>query len=232
MLFRSAIAYQWGWVAITIQWGIAVAGVLMALFVASRWHKTRAITAAQYVGERFSKSTQRFYTLLFLALSALTAGTMLYPASRILEVLVGIPLERSIALLALFCIVCATTGGFLGIIVTDVVQFVVLTAAVIILVPLSIDYITVQGGLSQLFDLGLFQLTNGEYTWGFVVAFAIYNLFSLSGNWSFIQRYTSVRSPIDARKWGLLFCSLSLCAPILWTFPAALKCVASGRSCR
>ena len=44
-------------------------------------------------------------------------------------------------------------------------------------------------------------------------------LFFLGGNWAYVQRYTSVSTPRDARKVGYLFGALYLVSPILWMLP-------------
>lgn len=67
---------------------------------------------------------------------------------------------------------------------------------------------------------GIFQTVSGDYTWVFIIAFMFYNLFFLGGNWAYVQRYTSVSTPRNARKVGWLFGILYLVSPILWMLPA------------
>jgi solute:Na+ symporter, SSS family len=64
-----------------------------------------------------------------------------------------------------------------------------------------------------------FKLFNGEYTFGFMIAFALYNLFFISGNWAYVQRYTSVPTKKDAKKVGFLFGSLYIISPAIWMLP-------------
>jgi len=147
-------------------------------------------------------------------------GVYLYSVSRILEVSTGIPLYLSIALLGLIVIVYTTLGGLWAVVVTDVLQFVILTAAAIIVVPLSLGKV---GGIQQFFNSlpseGFFNLSNHEYTWSFLIGFGLYNFFYLSGQWGFVQRYTSVSSPNDARKVGWLFGILYVVSPVIWMLP-------------
>ena len=59
--------------------------------------------------------------------------------------------------------------------------------AIIIVVPLA--FVKIEG-VSALFNYApdtFFNLVNGEYTWGFILAFALYNLFFLGGNWAYVQ---------------------------------------------
>lgn len=103
--------------------------------------------------------------------------------------------------------------------VTDILQFVILTAAVLLILPLAFD---ATGGASA-FQFkapdGFFNIVNGEYTLGFILAFAVYHIFYIGGNWTFVQRYTSVDSPQSAKKVALLFTGLYLISPVLWMLP-------------
>jgi SSS family transporter len=215
----GSIAYSYGWVAITIQLTMSVAGFLVGIFLAPRWKNTNVLTAAEYITNRLGLKVQKVYTYIFLFISLFTTGAFLYPVAKIVEVTTGFPLQSSILLLGGICILYVTVGGLRAVVVTDVLQFVILTAAVLIVVPLSFEK---TGGIHEFIEKtpsGFFDVFNGEFTPLFIVAFAIYNMFFLGGNWSYIQRYTSVRSKKDARKVGLLFGTLYLIAPILWMLP-------------
>ena len=136
--------------------------------------------------------------------------------AKIVEVTTGIPLTTAIFALGAFSMVYVALGGLRGVVVTDVLQFVILFAAVVIAVPLAFDKI---GGVGTFFEKvpeGFFELFEGEYTPGFVIAFAIYNMFFLGGNWAYVQRYTSVKTERDSRKTGWLFGVLYTISPILW----------------
>ena len=155
----GSIAYSCGLVAIVIQLTMAVAGFAVGTWFAPRWHKT--------------------YTYIFLAVSVFTTGSFLYPVAKILEVSMGLSLTSAILALGAFSMIYVALGGLRGVIVTDVLQFVILFAAVIIVVPLSFEKI---GGVSNLINQapeGFFRMFQGEYTPGFIFAFCIYNMFFL-----------------------------------------------------
>ncbi len=218
----GSIAYTHGLVSVTLQWTMAFAGFAVGVFIAPMWRKNKALTAAQYISLRLGKNVQKIYTYLFLLVSLFTTGSFLYPVAKIVEVATGFPLTYCILVLGGLSIIYVTIGGLWAVVITDVLQFVVLTVAVIIVVPLAFLKV---GGVDEFFRSSpetFFRLVNGEYTWGFILAFGLYNLFYLGGNWAYVQRYTSVASPKDARKTGFLFGSLYLFAPILWMLPPML----------
>lgn len=212
----GAIAYSYGMVSIIIQLTMAVAGYAVGTWIAPRWHRTHSLTAAEYITGLLGVKTQKTYTYIFLAVSVFTTGSFLYPVAKIVEVTTGIPLTTAIFALGAFSMVYVALGGLRGVVVTDVLQFVILFAAVVIAVPLAFDKI---GGVGTFFEKvpeGFFELFEGEYTPGFVIAFAIYNMFFLGGNWAYVQRYTSVKTERDSRKTGWLFGVLYTISPILW----------------
>lgn len=212
----GSIAYSYGMVSIIIQLTMAVAGYAVGTWIAPRWHRTHSLTAAEYITGRLGVKTQKTYTYIFLAVSVFTTGSFLYPVAKIVEVTTGIPLTTAIFALGAFSMVYVALGGLRGVVVTDVLQFVILFAAVVIAVPLAFDKI---GGVGTFFEKvpeGFFELFEGEYTPGFVIAFAIYNMFFLGGNWAYVQRYTSVKTERDSRKTGWLFGVLYTISPILW----------------
>ena len=216
----GSIAYSSGLVAITIQWTMSIAGFLVGFLIAPKWHKTKSLTAAEYISNRLGVNIQKAYSYIYLCIMVFMTGVYLYAVSRLVEVSTGIPLYLSIGLLGLIVIIYTTLGGLWAVVVTDTLQFVILTTAAIILVPLSLDKI---GGIQQFLNTlpteGFLNFSNHEYTWSFLLGFGLYNFFYLSGQWGFVQRYTSVSSPKDARKVGWLFGVLYAISPIIWMLP-------------
>lgn len=215
----GSIAYSYGWVAITIQSAMCIAGFGVGFFIAPRWHDTGVLTAAEYINKRLGGNVQKMYTYLFLLISMFTTGSFLYPVAKIVEVSTGFPLANCILLLGGISILYVTVGGLWAVVVTDVLQFVILTASVLIAVPLSFHKV---GGVNSFVEgmpEGFTSIFNGEYTSVFIIAFCLYNLFFLGGNWSYVQRYTTVRKRSDAKKVGWLFGALYVISPVLWMLP-------------
>lgn len=215
----GSIAYSYGLVAVIIQLTMAVAGFAVGTWIAPRWHRTHNLTAAEYITDRFGAGTQKTYTYIFLAVSVFTTGSFLYPVAKIIEVAAGIPLTSSILVLGALSMVYVAVGGLRGVVVTDVLQFVILFAALIIVIPLAFDKVGGIGGFLENVPDGFFHAFEGEYTPVFIIAFCIYNMFFLGGNWAYVQRYTSVKTEADSRKVGWLFGALYLISPVLWMLP-------------
>ena len=139
--------------------------------------------------------------------------------SKLVSTSLHLPLVQTTIGLGLLMISYTAAGGLWAVMVTDILQFVVLTASVFILLPLSFDKVGGVESFSKAVPDDFFNLLNGEYTLGFIIAFTLYHISFIAGNWTFVQRYTSVNSPNSARKVSFLFAGLYLVSPIVWMLP-------------
>jgi solute:Na+ symporter, SSS family len=215
----GSIAYTYGFVAITIQMTMCIAGFLIGYFIAPRWWKSKALTVAEFLTNRFGKKTQQYYTYIFLFLSLGYTGAFLYPVAKILNVTTGFDINYAILLLGGMIMVYTAVGGLWAVVVTDVLQFVILTAAVLLVIPLSIKEVD---GLNNFIELApdqFFNIFSGEYTFTFIIAFTLYNIVFIGGNWAYVQRYTSVKDSKSSSKVGYLFGILYLISPFIWMLP-------------
>jgi len=215
----GAIAYQHGWVAVTIQWTMCIGALITGLYLAPKWKATGNLTAAEFIKARLGSNVQKIYIYIFTIVSLFIKGSVLYSVSKLVSASLDYPLIPVTIILGILMISYTAVGGLWAVMVTDILQFVVLTAAVLIILPLVFNEV---GGISNFLSQapdGFFNLTNGEYTWGFIFAFAIYHIFYIGGNWTFVQRYTSVDTPQSASKVAYLFAALYILSPILWMLP-------------
>jgi solute:Na+ symporter, SSS family len=215
----GSIAYQYGLVAITIQMSMCIAGFVIGYFIAPRWWKSRALTVAEFLTNRFGKKIQQYYTYLFLFLSLGYTGAFLYPVAKIVNVTTGFDINLAILLLGGMIMIYTAVGGLWAVVVTDVLQFVILTAVVLLVIPLSIQEVQGFSNFVEQAPDTFFNLFNGQYTAVFIVAFTIYNIVFIGGNWAYVQRYTSVKDAKSSRKVGFLFGALYLVSPVIWMLP-------------
>jgi len=219
----GSIAYSSGWVAITIQWAMSIAGLVTGIFIAPKWHKTKSLTAAEYISHRLGIRTQKTYSYIYLSIMVFLKGVCLYAVAIVLQVTTGVSLYWWIGLLGSIVILYTTFGGLWAVVVTDVLQFIILISAGLILLPLSFEKV---GGISGFVSsiqsqhiVDFFNFSDHKYTVSFLLGFLFYNIFYLGGQWSFIQRYTSVSSPKESKKVGVLFGLFYVISPVIWMLP-------------
>lgn len=215
----GSIAYKYGFVANGIQLTMVLAGFFVAVFIAGKWKKTGSVTAAEYIGRRFGTKTQQFYTLLIMIYSLFSTAAVLYPVGKMVNVVTDLPINTCILVIGGIIILYTAAGGLWAVLVTDVVQFVILTAAVLIVIPLAFHHV---GGMNKFVEHApsrFFNLLNPEYSLGFFLAFMAYQIVYIGGNWAYVQRYTSVSTVANSRKVAYLFTGLYLVSPFIWMLP-------------
>ena len=218
----GSIAYELGWVAITIQLAMCFGGFIVAFVIAPQWRKTNVLTAAEFVRKRLGDKVQKFYTYIILLLSLAYTGAFLYPVAKIVNVSTGWSINACVVIIGLLILLYTVVGGLWAVIVTDVLQFVILTAAVLLVVFLALEQVGGIDGFLTSLPADAWKATSEEYNWWFILAFAIYNVIFIGGNWAYVQRYTSVKSAKDAKKVGLTFGWIYLVSPFIWMLPAMI----------
>ncbi len=215
----GSIAYKSGLVANGIQLTMVFGGLLVAFFIAAKWKRTGAVTAAEYIGKRLGAKTQQFYTFLIMLHGLFTTASVLYPVGKMVSVATPLSLNTCILIIGCIIILYTAAGGLWAVLVTDVVQFVILSAAVMIVIPMAFREV---GGPQQFISkspAGFFSFFNEEYSFGFFLAFLAYQTVYIGGNWAYVQRYTSVSTERNARKVAYLFTLLYLVSPFVWMLP-------------
>jgi SSS family solute:Na+ symporter len=215
----GSIAYKYGWVAVTIQWTMCIGGLITGLYIAPKWKATGSLTAAEFIKDRLGVHVQKSFIYIFMLVSLFIKGSVLYSVAKLVGSSLEFPLVPVTLILGVLMIAYTAVGGLWAVMVTDILQFVILTAAVLLIIPLAFTEAGgVQTFLTKVPD-DFFNVVNGEYTWGFIIAFALYHIFYIGGNWTFVQRYTSVDTPKSASKVAFLFAGLYILSPVLWMLP-------------
>lgn len=218
----GSIAYKSGFVANGIQLTMVLGGMLVALFIAAKWKRTGAVTAAEYIGKRLGTGTQKFYTFLIMLHGLFTTASVLYPVGKMVSVATPLSLNTCILIIGGVIVLYTSAGGLWAVLVTDVVQFVILTAAVMIVIPMALKE---AGGMHTFVNKapdGFFNFFNTEYSFGFFLAFLAYQTVYIGGNWAYVQRYTSVSSERNSKKVAWLFTLLYFVSPFVWMLPPML----------
>jgi len=144
----------------------------------------------------------------------------LYAIGLFLSAATPMSLETSILVAGLIVTLYTVAGGLWAVVLTDVVQFVVLLFASLIMVPLSLQAVggwtAMRAALPDHFTF--FHGPKGAPL--FLLAYYAMVLIKYNGNWSFIQRFYSVRDEAAGRKMGLLMAALFFVFPFVFLLPA------------
>lgn len=231
----SALAYKFGWVAVSVCWMFSPAVALGARFLAVRWRRAALKSPIDYIATRYTPRMCSALALLGLPMQMADNAFKLLAVGAIVGVGAGLPPALAIGACGLVVAVYAACGGLRAVLTCSVVQFLVILVLMLALLPLSFARLAVApgghpGGFPAIFEgirlfldrapEGFFNLVNGQYTWFYLIVFFCCVGLTQSTNWSLVQRYTSTRSERDARKAGYLVAFLQFAAPPLFFLPA------------
>jgi len=216
----AGIAYSDGLVAITIMWSTVLPSLVAVFIYAKLWKRAGIISPVEFLETRFNASIRQIFSWSGVFLKLLDDMIKLYSIGIFVMAASGIPFTTAIIYCGIVVSIYTVFGGFLAVIVTDVVQFVILFFSTVILVPLAYN---AAGGLSHMNALmpdhmNWFNGDRGMPLYLFVYYLTI--LIKYLGNWTFIQRFYSAKSEKDGQKIGILSAILFLIFPIVFLFPA------------
>lgn len=225
----GGVAYELGMVAVIINLTYGVAALLVGFFVAGHWNRMGVDTPAEYVHLRFGSAGLNFFTwtMLFkrimgVSVSLYALGVLLTATSANGLAIIPVSVESAIVIFGIIVVLYTMQGGLWAVLMTDVLQFIVLTVVVfIVAVLMTSDVGSVENFLSKTPD-GFMRPTAGKYTWFFLLGWTTINFFSFGAEWAFVQRFIAVKSPQDARKSTYLFGLMYLVTPLFWMLPPLL----------
>ena len=257
----GGIAYMGGMVAVSICMTFGISALLAAVFLAAKWKDAGVSSAAEFVRQRFGNTVVHVCTWLGMLVRIFGSAVALYSIAVIVCSLIHIPaagpadgwgaqfcalfrdnasgtFSQPLAIILIGVVVLVISGNLWAVLITDGLQFIVLAAAVTMVVPLllrqdqigglaglwhaagDIPAVYVQGG-ELLHKPGetLASLVSGPFTWLFLGGWIVIHFFKIGGEWSFVQRFVCVPTRRDAVKAGLTFGALYLLSPLLWMLP-------------
>ncbi len=220
-VFYPSLCYKYGWVGITLLWVAVPATLYSAYLFGWRWRRLRVNSPVEFVEERYNGTLRQIFVWQGVPVKIVDDSLKLFATGKFVSIITNIPITYSIALVGGIIMICTFLGGLWAVTITDFIQFIVLGAGLLVILPLSIYH---AGGLTKIFDStpeGFFRLTNSEFPWSYVIPLIILYAFSWSSiNWSLIQRYYCVRDEKEVKKVGLTVILLYIIGPPLMFFPA------------
>ena len=223
----ASFVYETSWFGLLYfaTWGTSFfIGFIMS---AKRWRRTRVTSPVEYIETRFNRSTHLFFSVYLVlsmlywpahhlaSLSKICAPTMFPGSMSAIDVM--------IVVIGITIMLYTFLGGLWAVCITDVVQFLILIAVCLVLIPaifLSGDFASMGSLLNQIPPL-TFQhvvpdgtLYDQWYLLGLIAA----NMFGNAVG-DKAQRYYSVRDENEAMKVGWLTFGLFMTAPLLFGIP-------------
>ncbi len=220
----GGVAYKSGLVAVVIAMTLGVVSLIVGKWISGRWRQLRIKSPGEFLSVRFGHETVSFYTISGIVARAVHTAVALYAVAVVVCGVIDINIWWALLILGGIALIYTVAGGFLAVLMTDVIQFGVLIAVVIFMIPLSFHEV---GGVGTFIERaqqipGFFSGTSPTYTWLWLVLWLILNIGMIGGDWPFVQRYISVPTMKDARKSTYLIGILYFLTPIIWYLPTMI----------
>ena len=224
----AAVAYTHGF-TMYMWWALPVAIVIMASakIFPVYWVRLRKNFQIQspleYLKTRYNLTTQQIMAWSGTLLKVFDVGAKWASIGILLNVVAGIPMTPGILISGIVTLIYVTFGGLWGVIITDLIQFIVQLLGSVVMFVLVVKRL---GGAESI--TGIWkqlppehsQLFNDPYTAGFVgIMFFLYFLSYNGGMWSLATRYISSPSEKEASKAAWLSGFLYLIWPLILFFP-------------
>ncbi len=159
----KAFVTDWSFFFLNIT-AILITPVIAFIFIPF-FNKLKIKTAYEYLEDRFNYKARAFGSLSFILFQLGRIGIVLLLPSLAISIVTGIPVETSIIIMGLLCILYTTFGGIEAVIWTDVMQVVVLLggsilAVIWIMLHTETSFVDM---ISYASERDKFNLTNMEF---------------------------------------------------------------------
>lgn len=218
----AQMAYMYGWVAVTLFWVTVPACVMGGLLFARAWRRADVITPVEFLERRFNLPVRQVFAWAGLPMKVFEDALKIFATSLFLSLAVGVSVPWSIVTCGAVTVAYTVFGGLWALVVTDYVQFLMKTLAILLLLPLALWH---AGGVRAAFaglPPGFLHPTNGPYNWIYLAGFTVLITISYNGSWALAQKYYSVRSESDASKAAYVSAALNFIGAPIMILPAMI----------
>lgn len=218
----AQLGYRYGWVSITLFWVGVPACILGGLIFAGRWRRARIITPIQFLESRFNPFVRQLFAWAGIPMKIFDDALKLFATGLFLALSLGISLPMAIVVCGAIMVVYTYLGGLWALVVTDFVQFLMKTLAMVLLLPLTLRAFGSWQSAFHGYPEHFFRPTGGPYGWIYVLGFVVLMAISFNTTWALAQKYYSVPTERDASKVAYTAAVLNFLAAPLMILPAIL----------
>lgn len=216
----AQIGYMYGWVAVTLFWATVPACIAGGLLFARCWRRARVMTPIEFLETRYNGTLRQLFAWAGIPMKIFDDALKVFSTGLFISVATGLTLPWSIVSCGVVMVAYSFFGGLWALVVTDYVQFLMKSLAILLMVPLALH---AAGGVRTAFaglPPGFTSPVNGPYNWLYVIGFFCIMFVSYNASWSLAQKYYSVVDERAASKAAYLAAALNLIGAPLMILPA------------
>jgi len=137
------VAFSVGGGLLWLQYELAVpfAMIFLMIFLLPLFKRLQIISVYAYLEQRFGKETRTLLSIFFQLFRAFAAGVTVYGICIVIEYCTSISFFWSVAALGIVTVIYDSIGGMKAVIYSDVIQMVILYAAILLAIYISLDIV-------------------------------------------------------------------------------------------
>ncbi|MDR2117549.1 MAG: sodium/solute symporter [Planctomycetaceae bacterium] len=219
---HAGIAYEYGIVALLILWTPIPPTLLATFYFGKRWKRAGLVSPVEFLETRYNFSVRQLISWGGVLFRLIENMVRLYAAGLFIATTTSLSMTQAIILCGGIVILYTMIGGIWSVVLTDTIQCVILVLTTSIMIPLT--WVAV-GGIMPFLEQypNHLQWNNGpKGHLLFLSAYYIMVTIKYCGNWSFAQRFYSMKDERSIRAMGLFAALLYFVFPFIFLFPAIM----------
>ncbi len=219
---QAGIAYKEGIPIIWQTWTGNMAMVFSGLFVIPIFRRLRIRTIPEFLEKRYSRGVRTFVAILWILRLSFWLGVVLYTAVIAAQAISGYDsFTVWVLIFSVVVILYTILGGMWSVAFTDVIQFVLMLASALILLPLVMSAVGWWPGLVEKLPEGALTLIkdNGTYDWKFVIAIFLLGIEWACVDQGLLQRAFGAESTRSVAKGLVMAGIITTPFALLWILP-------------
>jgi solute:Na+ symporter, SSS family len=222
---QAGVAYKEGIPIIWQTWTGNMAMVLSGLFVIPIFRRLRIRTIPEFLELRYSRGVRTFVAILWIFRLAFWLGVVLYTAVIAAQTITGFQSFTGwVMVFSVVVILYTMLGGMWSVALTDVIQFVLMLAGALILLPLAMSAIGWWPGMEAQLPEGSLTLVKqtGTYNWKFIIAIFLLGIQWACVDQGLLQRAFGADSTKTVAKSLVLAGIITTPFALLWNIPGLI----------
>lgn len=219
---QAGIAYKEGIPIIWQTWTGNMAMVISGLFVIPIFRRLRIRTIPEFLEKRYSKGVRTFVAFIWILRLTFWLGVVLYTAVIAAQTISGLTSFTAwVLIFSVVVVIYTILGGMWSVAFTDVIQFVLMLAGALLLLPLAMSAVGWFPGLSAKLPEGALTLVKetGTYNWRFVIAIFLLGIEWACVDQGLLQRAFGAESTRSVAKGLVLAGIITTPFALLWNLP-------------
>lgn len=151
--------------AVTLFWATIPAGVMGGLYFAQRWRRARVVTPVQFLETRYNAFLRQLFAWAGIPMKIFDDALKIFATGLFVSVSTGVSLPWSIVVCGAVMVAYTFFGGLWALVVTDYVQFLMKSLAILLMLPLGIKAAGNLGQALASLPPGFLAPVNGPYGW-------------------------------------------------------------------